>query len=299
VLVTSFAQDEIGLAAGRVEVILGAQVQHQTGVGAGVQPTARLLWKVTEGQRLWVAASRALRTPSLEERGISIDYTPSVGPHNLPLLVSVRGNPLAVTENFVDAEGGYRLALGSGASIDATGFIGSYNHLQTQEPAAPLFEAAPTPHINEVIEIGNLLQADTRGLEVASHWSPVAAWRLDASYTVFRLFPHPGASLDPTSAAYDGDAPRHQWQLRSGFSIGPRGTLDAMLLHVGQLEQSQVAAYTRADIRAEWRLTGRLSAIAVGQNLLDAAHSEFSGAVTFLTATQIPRSASVRLRWIF
>jgi hypothetical protein len=72
-----------------------------------------------------------------------------------------------------------------------------------------------------------------------------------------------------------------------------------MLLHVGMIEQTQVAAYTRADVRAEWRLTGRLSAIAVGQNLLDAAHGEFSGKITFLTATQIPRSVSVRLRWIF
>jgi outer membrane receptor protein involved in Fe transport len=137
-------------------------------------------------------------------------------------------------------------------------------------------------------------------MRVLIHWSPVAAWHVDASYTSFRLFPHAAAaSLDATSAAYDGNAPRHQWQLRSGFSIGRRGTLDAMVLHVGRLEQTQIAAYTRADVRAEWRVTEHLSAIAVGQNLLDAAHSEFAGPVTFLMATQIPRSASARLRWTF
>ena len=158
----------------------------------------------------------------------------------------------------------------------------------------------PSPHISAGVQTGNLLEADTRGVEVASHWSPVAVWRLDGSYTFFRLYPHPAtAILDPRSAAYDGNAPRHQWQLRSGFSIGRRGTLDAMLLHVGPLEQTGISAYTRADVRAEWRLTERLSAIAVGQNLLDAAHPEIAGSGTFLMATQIPRSVSVRLRWVF
>jgi iron complex outermembrane receptor protein len=264
-----------------------------------VQPTARVLWKVTDGQRLWAAASRALRTPSLDERGISIDFPPAAGPGGVPLLISVRGNPSARTENFVDAEGGYRVQISRAASVDVTGFMGRYHNLHTQEPTAPVFEVAPVPHVSEVVQFGNLLQADTRGLEVASHWSPIAAWQLDGSYTFFRLFPHPGTSLDPASAAYDGNAPRHQWQLHSGFPIGRRGMLDAMLLHVGPLEQTGISAYTRADVRAEWRLTERLSAIAVGQNLLDASHSEFAGSVTFLTATQIPRSASIRLRWKF
>jgi iron complex outermembrane receptor protein len=298
-LVTAFAQDEVRLAGGRVAVTLGAQIQNDHDVGAGVQPTARVLWKVTESQRLWAAVSRALRTPSLYERGIGIDFPPAAGPGGVPLLVGVRGNPSAQTENFADAEGGYRLEIGRAASVDATGFIGRYDNLHTQEPTSPIFALAPTPHISAGVQFDNLLKADTRGFEVASHWSPIAAWHLDASYTFFRLVPHPGTSLDPASAAYDGNAPRHQWQLHSGFPIGRRGTLDAMVLHVGMLEQTQVVAYTRADVRGEWRVTEQLSAIAVGQNLLDAAHREFAGRVTFLTATQIPRSASVRLRWMF
>ena len=299
-LVTAFAQDEVHLAGNRVSVMLGAQIQHDTDIGTDVQPTARVLWRVTDGQRLWAAASRAVRTPSLEERGISIDYPPVAGPGNLPLIITSRGNPSARTENFVDAEGGYRLEIGRAASVDATGFTGRYHNLATQEPTAPVFALAPSPHVTAGVEIGNLLEADTRGVEVASHWSPVAVWRVDGSYTFFRIYPHPAtASLDPRSAAYDGNAPRHQWQLRSGFSIGRRGTLDAMLLHVGPLEQTGISAYTRADVRTEWRLTERLSAIAVGQNLLDAAHFEIAGSGTFLMATQIPRSVSVRLRWVF
>jgi hypothetical protein len=39
--------------------------------------------------------------------------------------------------------------------------------------------------------------------------------------------------------------------------------------------------------------------MAIGQNLLTAAHPEFSGAGTLLVATQVPRSVGVRLRWTF
>jgi outer membrane receptor protein involved in Fe transport len=62
-------------------------------------------------------------------------------------------------------------------------------------------------------------------------------------------------------------------------------------------EQMQVDAYTRADINGEWRFTNRLSVMAIGQNLFDAAHAEFAGPTSLLLATQVRRSASLRLRW--
>ena len=143
-------------------------------------------------------------------------------------------------------------------------------------------------------------QATTRGLEVAGHWTPVPAWRLDGSYTAFHVTPQlAAASHDPAAAREDGSAPRTQWQVRSAFSPSTRATLDVAIFHVGPLEQLQVDAYTRADVSAEWRFTSRLSAMAIGQNLFDAAHAEFAGTGSLLLATQVPRSASLRLRWTF
>ena len=78
-----------------------------------------------------------------------------------------------------------------------------------------------------------------------------------------------------------------------------RATVNVAILHVGPLEQFQVNAYTRADINAEWRFSRGLSAMAIGQNLFDAAHTEFGGTGTFLLVTQVRRSASLRLRWTF
>jgi outer membrane receptor protein involved in Fe transport len=87
--------------------------------------------------------------------------------------------------------------------------------------------------------------------------------------------------------------------VRSAFSPHTHATLNVALFHVGELEQFQVDAYTRADVSAEWRFTNRLSVMAIGQNLLDDAHPEFTGTAAFALGTQVPRSASLRLRWTY
>jgi outer membrane receptor protein involved in Fe transport len=178
--------------------------------------------------------------------------------------------------------------------------VGRYEHLRTQEVAAPSVEFVPFPHILVATAVGNQLGATTRGLEVAAQWTPVPAWRLSGSYTAFDLTPQPAAaSQDPFAATEDGSAPRTQWQVRSVFSPVTRATFNVAIFRVGSLEQFQVGAYTRADVSAEWRFSRRLSVMAIGQNLFDSAHAEFGGTTSFLLVTQVPRSASLRLRWAY
>jgi iron complex outermembrane receptor protein len=229
-----------------------------------------------------------------------VEFPPVPSASGLPLVVSLLGNPAAITETFVDAEAGYRLEIGTSGSIDVTGFVGRYGHLRTQEVASPVIRFVPSRQILAVSQFGNQLQATTRGLEVAGHWTPLPVWRLDGSYTAFDVTPQLAASShDPLAANEDGSAPRAQWQLRSAFSPVTRATLAVAIFHVGALEQLKVDAYTRADISAEWRFTRRLSAMAIGNNLFDAAHAEFGGSNSLLLTTQAARSASLRLRWTF
>jgi outer membrane receptor protein involved in Fe transport len=144
-----------------------------------------------------------------------------------------------------------------------------------------------------------LLEATTKGLEIAGHWSPIPLWRLDGSYTAFRVTPKLSPlSTDPSAAADDASTPESQWQLRSAFKLGTRGTLDVGLFHVGRLRQFDVDAYTRMDVTAEWSLTSSLSAMVIGQNLLEAEHAEFSNKVAPLGYSHVPRSVSLRLRWM-
>jgi iron complex outermembrane recepter protein len=299
-LLTAFVQDEIGFLANRLAVTLGSQVQYDSVAGAGLQPTARVIWKGLPRQRVWAATSRALRTPSLDERGIRLDFPPVPSGMGLPLIVSSLGNPAARTEELIDVELGYRLEIGRAASVDVTGFGGRYDHLVTNETAAPLVQFVPSPQILVTSLVGNELKATTRGLEVAGQWAPVHTLRFDGSYTAFHVTPNlSAASQDSIAATADGSAPRTQWQLRAMFSPIARATLNAAMFHVGRLEQLQVSAYTRADVSAEWRFTSGLSLMATGQNLFDAMHAEFAGPQSLLLPTQVPRSASLRLRWTF
>ena len=172
--------------------------------------------------------------------------------------------------------------------------------MRTTEVAAPIVQFVPSPRILVTSQFGNQLEAATRGLEVVGRWAPLPAWRFDGSYTFFHLTPRlAAASQDPLAAGEDGSASGRQWQLRSTFSPVTRATVNFALFHVGPLEQMQVAAYTRADVSAEWRFSSRLAAMVTGQNLFDAAHAEFGGVGSFLLVTQVPRSAGVRLRWTF
>jgi iron complex outermembrane recepter protein len=299
-LVTAFAQDEVGFFDHRLSITLGSQVQYDADSGAGVQPSARVMWKVRPRQRVWAATSRALRTPSRYERGLTVTFPPVPTASGLPLIVAAVGDPSVTTEMLTDVEAGYRIEIGATASIDVTGFSGHYRRLHTQEVAAPVVGLAPFPHIYVASRFGNQLAATTRGVEVSGHWSPVRSWDLVGNYTAFDLTPHLAASSqDATAATEDGSVPRTQWLLRSAFEPMPRAAVAITLLRVGRLERLQVAAYTRADLTAEWRFNSRLSLMAAGQNLFDAAHPEFAGTDGLVLSTEVRRGASLRLRWTF
>ncbi|MEP6917833.1 MAG: TonB-dependent receptor [Acidobacteriota bacterium] len=297
-----FAQDEIALADKRVHVTLGAKVEHDGLAGWGLQPTARIIWAVVpERQHLWAAASRALKTPALEDRGVRVDYPAVTNAGPLPILVTILGNPELRTEQFRDTEIGYRIAVATSATIAVTAFAGHYDDLRTSEPQAPsVVLRSDGLAVFAPVRFDNLLSADTRGLEAFVHWIPRGTWRVDAGYTGFHLTPHldPG-SQDPSAARYDGDAPSHQWQLHSGYSIARRIELDAALFRVGRLQSLGVTAYTRADARLEWKLASTLSLVAAGQNLFNRAHGEFTGADASLVSTQVPRTVRVQLAWRF
>jgi iron complex outermembrane receptor protein len=298
--IDAFAQDEIALVSDRLHLTLGARVERDPLAGWGVQPTARITWAVVpKRQTLWAATSRALRTPSLTDRGIRVDYPPTAGAGPLPVRISASGSPDLRSDVLSDVETGYRLDVRSAATVAATAFYGRYEYLRTTEPLSRTVMPGPGgPYVFVPVRFGSLLAGDTAGLEIDGHWSPVAWWRLDASYSAYRFTPRlDPASADPNAARYDGDASRHQWQLHSGVSIRKRAEVDLAVFRVGPLEGLAVPGYTRVDARLELPLTRRLTASFVGQNLVDPAHAEFGDANGTVVRTLVPRSAGVQLAW--
>jgi iron complex outermembrane recepter protein len=291
-----FVQDEIALGS-RVHVTLGSKLEHDTYASWGVQPTARVMWDLPRGQHLWAAESRALRTPSLFDLGIRVNLGVIPSAQGLPVEIGVLGNPDALTERVLSSEAGYRVDLGTTVTLDVTAFSNHYSGLQTNEPIPPyVVLASGSPYLLVATEYGNLLDADTTGIEFAARWQPMPGWRLDGSYTELHFTPHvASASQDLAAATEDDTAPRQQWQIHSSVSAGPRAEFDAAFFHVGPLPELSVAAYSRVDARFEVRLTTHLSAMVVGQNLSNPAHAEFGGAGLQVAPTLIPRSVRVQL----
>jgi iron complex outermembrane receptor protein len=260
------------------------------------------MWTVVPKQHhLWAAVSRSRHTPSLGDIAGRYNYASFVGQGGLPVVVGAVGNPDFQSEQVLTVETGYRLEAGSTASIDVTAFVGNYDKLKTNEPLPPRMEFTPgPPHLFIPTQFGNLLEATTTGVEVAGRWAVASWWRLEGGYSIFRLTPHLSAeSRDVAAASFDGNVPRTQWQARSAFSIGPRVQADAMLFRTGALSTLGIDPYLRADLRLEVELNPQLSAALVGQNLFDPRHAEYGGRGAIVTATGIPRSAQLRLRWRF
>jgi outer membrane receptor protein involved in Fe transport len=259
------------------------------------------MWQIDPSrQRAWAAVSRARRTPGAAYRALQIYHGSIPGDNGVPIVFGMIGNPDSRPEELLQLDAGYRLQLGSSASVDVAAFRGKYSNSTTVEQRTPAFEMTPTPHVLVNLQYDDLLDVGTSGLEVSGRWSPSSSWRFDGSYSTVHFTPRlDAASGDLAAARFDGNAPRHQWQIHSTALLSPRVQLDGGLYYVGRLRQLGVPSYTRADARLELKLTRSLSAIAFGQNLLQAAHAEFSDLNAGLIGSSVPRSGGVRLRWQF
>jgi iron complex outermembrane receptor protein len=137
------------------------------------------------------------------------------------------------------------------------------------------------------------------GGEISMDWKPISRWRVQGGYSflrqIFRLNP---GSLDPSSLLAADDNPRHQFQLRSQFSLPHRTEFDTSVYSVGRLLDQSVPAYTRLDLRAGWHPSESVDLDVIGQNLLAPRHLEFLNN-TGIVPTYVTRRVFARLTWRF
>jgi iron complex outermembrane receptor protein len=294
-----FVQDEI-LVTRDVALTVGAKLEHDSFGGFGPLPSVRVMWEASPRQRVWAAAARARRTPSVLDRGLGARFGIVRGPTPLPVVIGLQGNPDYKTETLLQAEAGYRVRVGADAGLELTAYRGRHEGLQTTEPLPPVLELTPAPpHILRLSHFKNFLDMDATGFEVNARWAPVQPWQVEGSYTYLHLDPRVDpASLDPAVANLDGNAPRHQWHLRSTVAPHAGVQLSASLWRVGRLEDLQIPAYTRLDARAELRLNTHATLAATGQNLSQRRHQEFTSPRLSL-GNHVGRTARIDLRWAF
>ncbi|MEI2782511.1 MAG: TonB-dependent receptor [Candidatus Competibacter sp.] len=127
-LFSAFVQDQISLVPRELELTLGARLERNDFTGWEFQPNARLLWTPHPRHRLWGAVSRAVRTPSRAEDGMTLDLvTYRAPPLNFPVLLVLRGDAAFDSETLTAYELGYRVLPSERLSLDFTAFYNDYD----------------------------------------------------------------------------------------------------------------------------------------------------------------------------
>jgi iron complex outermembrane receptor protein len=267
-----FAQDEIRLGE-RLQLTLGARLEHNEFTGTETLPSARLAWKVGTDSLLWTAASRAVRAPARLDRDIRLPPTP-------PYLIA--GGPDFVSEVANVYELGYRGQLARELSLSITGFYQDWDKLRSgQAPPDALVQ--------------NMIYGHTSGIEAWSTWQAAAWWRLSGGLTTLhkdlRLRPE---STDPVGASNLGNDPDYEWQLRSAFDLPAHQEVDVIVRRVASLPDPAVPAYTAVDARYGWQATAAVELSLAVRNAFDGGHPEFAAAPG---RSDIGRSVLLQLRW--
>jgi len=299
----AFAQDDIALMPERLRLTLGAKLENNHFGGTNFQPNARLLWTPDNVNSLWVAASRADRTPTRSEaeaRIALLTIPPGTAQNTTryPMALAIVANPDLAAEKLNAYEIGYRNQLNSHLSWDIAAFANKYSGLAQWRAGAPSLNFSPTPYLIVPLPTLNTgTTTKTYGVEITVDWRALDWMRLEGTYTHLNIDAPPYDGANPDKA---GLSPRHQASLRCLMDLNARTQLDFQLRHVSPLtaQTQRIDGYTTLDVRLGWTPYKGLDLSLVGQNLLDSQHPEFTESTTQLTY-EIPRGVYAKATWRF
>lgn len=301
-LISSFVQDEIVIKPDSVYLTLGAKFEHNDFSGFEFQPSIRLAWSLTKNHTIWVAYSRARRTPAPVDRGVESNFRVFPGPGGIPTVLAARGSPTTISEHLDAFEAGYHSRILANFSLDLATYYNRYTDLQTMEPGVPFLDSDPLPlHLEVPFFYANNMHGETHGFEAAAKWKVTGRWTLSPGYTFEQIHLHLNAtSQDPTAVpSGEGNSPRHQAQLRSNVMIRKGFEWNASLYFVDRLQAQMVPAYTRLDTGLAWQVSPHMAIDIVGQNLLKNQHLEANSSAQSDFSGWIKRSVYAKLVWVF
>ncbi|HYE98534.1 MAG TPA: TonB-dependent receptor, partial [Planctomycetota bacterium] len=124
-IVSLFVQDEIVLVQERIFLTLGTKLEHNDYTGVEVQPSVRAAWTPDERHSAWVAASRAVRTPSIID--VDLRFDSQAFPTAPPTVLTFFGDEDFRSEELLAFEAGYRVRPHDRVSFDVAGFFNLYD----------------------------------------------------------------------------------------------------------------------------------------------------------------------------
>lgn len=272
-----FVQDEIELSP-ELRLTLGTKLEEQSTMDLEVQPSLRLAWMPRRGDLLWGAVSRAVRAPTRIDLHVRVPGEPPF---------AVIGNPDFQPEEVIAYELGYKNIRRPERPFSVAAFYNVYDDLRSQEPSAGGFP----------LVLGNRLEGETYGAELAARLDPVPGLRLRGSVTWLEtdLRLEPGSG-DPTGGVSEANDPSLHGFLRADLDLPRNVILGAWLRYVDDLPAPAVPGYLDLDLRLAWRPREELELSLVGQNLLHDHHPEFGSPTS---REEVERGVFGEILWRF
>jgi len=265
-ILRAYAIDRIALPGLDSELLLGCTVEDNEFTDVEVQPTVRWTWTGIEDLSAWAAISRAVRTPSLEERTLS-DGSVFIG------------NDDFESEELWAYEAGLRTLLSARASLDVALFYNDYDELHFRQDTGTGQEL-----------LVNGAEGESWGAEVALDLRPTERWTVRSGYAFARG--QYQSKADGSRLGTDEYYPEQQFNLRSYYDLGSDWEADAAVYVVeGMGSDFDIAQYWRVDLRLGWRPSPAFDLYVGVQSANDEEHSEFD------EFNRIPRALYVGLNW--
>ncbi|MDD7987530.1 TonB-dependent receptor [Lentisphaera marina] len=251
-----FIQDKITLQPDRWTLTLGSKFEEHDYSGFEYQPTARLAFTPNRKNTLWLAASRAIRTPNRYEHDSNLFFGSAIGNHDVD------------SETVETYEAGYRILASEKLSFDMTIFYNDYSDLISTEV---------TPGNDPIV---NTSSAESYGFEISSNYLVTTDWQLKLSYSYFDIDVD---QKDETSDLFATEyvTAQHQASAYSFYQISKKLQWDLMAYYqdsknpsLNNTDYPSNSPFVKLDSKLTWTQNSKLEFYIMGQNLLEDSTSE-------------------------
>lgn len=300
-LYSLFVQDEWRIAANSLKIISGSKVEHNDYTGYEVQPSLRLLWNPTATRSYWVAVSRAVRTPSRTENGLTAtvnvpdqSISTPYGPMTVPTYVRLTPDKQGHSEDLIAYELGFRAQLTAEISLDTATFFNDYNEIRATSVDSYSYN-------DGILTVPAQFNYETEGysygVEISLIWQVIPDWRLNLSYSWLKLdLDQPDNMLDLFFENLKESTPEHQASLNSRIDLPFDLELDTTLYYFSHMYDTP--AHLRTDIRLGWLPDDQWEISIKGENIFDSEYREYDPNFGVI-ASQVPRSWFAQVKYYF
>ncbi len=204
------------------------------------------------------------------------------------------GSDAFTSETVTAYEAGYRFQPSERFFCDLAFFFNDYRDLYAVEVSGPpAMDPGPPPLLVIPMEFRNKGDGQTRGLELAAIFQPMAWWRLSVAYSWL------DADMSDNAMDVQGSTPAHQLGVRSTMDLPYNLELDIWPRFVDELTSMEIDSYISLDIRLGWRPAETLEFTLAAQNLLRKERPEFQNSFSPVVSTTVERGVYGKITWRF